>query len=140
MFTVTSLAAELGVTPRTIRFYEDKGLISPLRAGATRVYRPRDRARMVLILRGKRLGFSLRDIGEFLDLYDADPTQAAQLRKLRGAVRSRIDELEQQLVALDLTLRELRQIERQAVAALGDDRPKKQRKRAVQAAPEEVLR
>ena len=137
---MTSLAADLGVTPRTIRFYEDKGLITPQRAGVNRVYTARDRARMVLILRGKRLGFSLRDIGEFLDLYDADPTQAAQMRKLRGAVRARIDELEQQLVALDLTLEELRQIERQAAVALDGDRPRKQRKRAVAAAPEETIR
>ena len=122
---MTSLAAELGVTPRTIRFYEDKGLIMPQRAGVNRVYTARDRARLVLILRGKRLGFSLRDIGEFLDLYDADPTQSAQMRKLRVAVRARIDELEQQLVALDLTLEELREIERQAAVALDDDRPRK---------------
>lgn len=137
---MTRLAAELGVTPRTIRFYEDKGLITPRRAGVTRVYTTRDRARMVLILRGKRLGFSLRDIGEFLDLYDADPTQAAQMRKLRGAVRTRIDELEQQLVALDLTLEELREIEREAVAVLGDEQARKPRKRSIAAAPEETIR
>jgi len=137
---VTSLAAELGVTPRTIRFYEDKGLVTPRRAGVTRVYTARDRARMVLIMRGKRLGFSLRDIGEFLDLYDADPRQLAQMRQLRGAVRARIDELEQQLVALDLTLGELREIERQAVVVLDDDRPRKPRRRAVVAAPEETIR
>ncbi len=137
---MTSLAAELGVTPRTIRFYEDKGLVTPRRAGVTRVYTARDRARMVLIMRGKRLGFSLRDIGEFLDLYDADPRQLAQMRQLRGAVRARIDELEQQLVALDLTLGELREIERQAVVVLDDDRPRKPRRRAVVAAPEETIR
>ena len=65
IFSVTELARDLGVTPRTIRFYEDQGLISPQRAGNTRVYTHRDRARMILILRGKQLGFSLRDIKEY---------------------------------------------------------------------------
>ncbi len=101
LYTVTRLAEDLGVTSRTIRFYEDKGLIAPSRAGTTRVYTHRDRARMVLILRGKRLGFSLRDIREFLDLYDADPTQAAQMRKLLRAVRDRLAELDEQRRALD---------------------------------------
>lgn len=74
LYTVTELAAELGMTARAIRFYEDKGLITPQRAGTTRVYSSRDRARMILILRGKRLGFSLGTIREYLDLYDADVT------------------------------------------------------------------
>src|SRR5271170_1250244 len=73
LFSVSQLAGQLGVTARTIRFYEDKHLISPQRAGTTRVYTPRDRARLTLILRGKRLGFSLREVKEFLDLYDAVP-------------------------------------------------------------------
>lgn len=120
LFTVTRLADELGVTPRTIRFYEDKGLITPRRAGVTRVYTHRDRARMKLIMRGKRLGFSLRDIREFLDLYDADPAQLAQMRKLLRAVRDRREELEEQRVALDETLAELREMELQATARLGE--------------------
>lgn len=118
LYTVTRLADDLGVTPRTIRFYEDKGLIVPRRAGVTRIYTHRDRARMKLILRGKRLGFSLRDIGEFLDLYDADPTQAAQMRRLLRAVRDRLEELEEQRLALEQTLDELRDIEGQAQARL----------------------
>lgn len=118
LYTVTRLADDLGVTPRTIRFYEDKGLIAPRRAGVTRIYTHRDRARMMLILRGKRLGFSLRDIREFLDLYDADPTQAAQMRRLLRAVRDRLEELEEQRVALEQTLDELRDIEGQARARL----------------------
>ena len=120
LYTVTRLADDLGVTPRTIRFYEDKGLITPRRAGVTRVYTHRDRARMKLILRGKRLGFSLRDIREFLDLYDADATQTAQMRRLLRAVRERIDELQEQRQALEQTLDELCDIEAQAQARLDE--------------------
>ena len=117
-WTVTELARELGVTPRTIRFYEDRGLILPRRAGTTRVYAPRDRARLILILRGKRLGFSLREIREYLDLYDADPTHESQLRRLLNGVRARVALLEEQSSALDQTLAELRNIEAQTAAAL----------------------
>ncbi len=113
LFTVTEMAATLGVTARTLRFYEDRGLIAPRRLGTTRVYTARDRARMVLILRGKHLGFSLREIAEYLDLYDADPTQTEQLRKLKAAVASRIDRLQRQRAALDETLAELLEIARQ---------------------------
>ena len=110
LLTVTALAAELGVTPRAIRFYEDKGLIDPARVGATRVYSPRERARMLLILRGKRLGFSLAEIKEFLDLYAVDPHHLEQKRALLAGVRKRIGELEEMRVSLDRTLDELRAI------------------------------
>jgi len=125
---VTQLALDLGVTARTIRFYEDKGLISPRRAGNNRVYTLRDRARMILILRGKKLGFSLREIKEYLDLYDVDPTQAKQLRLLLKAVHDRIMQLEDQRVALDEALGELRDVEAQthnALEALGNVRQAK---------------
>ena len=111
LYTVSELAERLGVTPRALRFYEDKGLVRPQRAGTTRVYTHRDRGRLALILRGKRLGFSLREIGEWLDLYDADPAQAAQMRGLLGKVRERIETLEQQRDDLDATLSELNEIE-----------------------------
>jgi len=117
-FSVTELARDLAITPRTIRFYEDKGLISPRRAGNIRVYTKRDRARMVLILRGKRLGFSLREIKEYLDLYDVDPTQAEQIRLLLKKVRTRLDMLEDQRLALEESLLELKEIEEQTLAAL----------------------
>jgi DNA-binding transcriptional MerR regulator len=116
--TVTQLAKDLGVTPRAIRFYEDKGLIAPQRAGNTRVYTHRDRVRMVLILRGKRLGFSLREIREYLDLYTADPTHREQQRLLLRAVRARIARLEDQRAALEQTLAEAREIEAHTLAAL----------------------
>ncbi len=111
LYTVTELAAKLGITPRALRFYEDKGLVSPQRAGTTRVYTHRDRGRLALILRGKRLGFSLREIGDWLDLYDADPGQAEQMRRLINKVRNRIETLERQRKDLDATLDELNEIE-----------------------------
>ena len=124
-FTVNQLAEELGVTARAIRFYEAKGLIAPRRAGTTRVFDRRDRARLLLVLRGKRLGFSLASIREFLDLYDADPTQAAQIRLLLEGTRGRIRELERQRVDLDQTLRELREVEAEAERVLrGREEPR----------------
>lgn len=118
LYSVSQLARQLGVTARTIRFYEDKGLVAPNRAGTTRVYTHRDRARLMLILRGKRLGFSLREIKEFLDLYDMDPTQHAQMKQLLIGVRKRITKLQEQSAALEQSLAELSEIERQADAAL----------------------
>ncbi len=117
-WTVGELARELGITARTIRFYEDRGLILPRRAGTTRVYTPHDRARMILILRGKRLGFSLREIKDYLELYDQDRTGAEQLRLLLRGVQSRMALLEQQAAALAETLGELKQIEHAADCAL----------------------
>ena len=117
-FTVNQLAEELGITARAIRFYEAKGLIAPRRAGTTRVFDRRDRARLMLVLRGKRLGFSLASIRDFLDLYDADRTQAAQLRLLLNSTRDRIRELERQRLDLDQTLRELREVEAEAERVL----------------------
>lgn len=118
IYSVTELAKDLGVTPRTIRFYEDQGLILPQRAGTTRVYTHRDRARMILILRGKRLGFSLKDIKEFLDLYVVDTTQVEQLRVLINKVRGRIVQLEDQFQAVQTSLDELREIERMSLDSL----------------------
>ena len=118
LYTVTQLANDLSVTARTVRFYEDKGLLSPQRVGTTRVYTHRDRARLILVLRGKRLGFTLREIRDYLDLYDADPTRQEQLRALLKQVRSRIDRLVEQEKALVETLGELRAIEQQTQAAL----------------------
>jgi len=118
LYSVSQLGEDLGVSARTLRFYEDKGLISPRRVGNNRVYTQRDRARMILILRGKRLGFTLREIKEYLDLYDVDPTLAKQVRLLLKAVHSRILRLEDQRLALHQTLAELREVEAQAQTAL----------------------
>lgn len=124
----TQLARDLGISARTVRFYDDKGLVSPSRAGNTRIYTPRDRARLILILRGKRLGFTLQEIKEYLDLYDLDRTQKEQLRVLLKGVRSRIVRLEDQSEALQQTLAELREIELQAETALAGlgEGPKRQ--------------
>lgn len=119
LYTITELADELAVTPRAIRFYESKGLLEPQRAGANRVYTYRDRARLLLILRGKRLGFSLAGIKQYLDLYDADPTHKKQLVHLLRGARQRIEELESQRRDLELTLEELREIETQVLDAMG---------------------
>lgn len=113
LYTISELAEELKVTPRAIRFYEDKGLLSPQRAGTTRVYTHRDRGRLILILRGKRLGFSLREIREWLELYEADPDQVAQMQALSGKIAARLAELEQQQRDLEETLVELRRIQNQ---------------------------
>lgn len=118
LYTVSQLAGELAVTPRAIRFYEDKGLIAPERAGATRVFTARDRARLILILRGKRLGFSLKEIREWLDLYDADPGQAAQTRVLLAKIEKRIAQLENQKLDIEATLVELQEIHSQGLEHL----------------------
>lgn len=118
LYTVNQLAEELGITPRTLRFYEQEGLLSPGRVGNNRVYSKRDRARMKLILRGKRLGFSLSEIGEYLNLYDADPQQDNQLRHLLEQVRRRLGLLEQQRADIEATVDELRDIEEQTLTEL----------------------
>ena len=118
LYSIADLAAEFGISTRTIRFYDSKGLIAPRRVGTTRVFRRRDRARLALILRGKRLGFTLREISEYLDLYDMDPNQAAQVSLLDRRIGERIDMLERQLQDLQTTLGELRAIKKQTEAAL----------------------
>ena len=118
MLTITELARETGITARAIRFYESKGLLTPRRASTTRIYTHRERGRLQLILRGKRLGFSLTDIGEYLDLYDADPTQHDQILLLLDKVNNRIEELKSQKVDLDDTLKELTSVREQALAAM----------------------
>lgn len=110
---IQDVADELGVTTRAIRFYEDKGLLDPQRVGTMRVYSRREVARLQLILRGKRLGFSLREIKEFLDLYDVDSLHLAQTRQLLVRVEGRLDALELQRSALNQTIDELEDIVRQ---------------------------
>lgn len=93
-FGIGDLAREFGVTPRAIRFYEDEGMIAPRRVGQRRIYRPRDRTRLKLILRGRRLGFSLAEIREIVDLYDAPDGEAGQLSVLLERIAARRAELE----------------------------------------------
>jgi DNA-binding transcriptional MerR regulator len=110
-WTITELADEFGVTLRTIRFYEDRGLLTPERRGRQRVFRPRDKVRLALILRGKRLGFSLGEIRTIVDMYDAEPGEVGQLRYLLDQITVRRDELEQRRHDIEETLAELDEVE-----------------------------
>lgn len=117
-YSIGQLAEEFGLTLRSLRFYEDEGLISPARVGQTRVYSHRDRARLKLICRGKRLGFSIGEIKDFLDLYDTDEAQVEQMTFLLKGARNRIVHLEQQLRDVQQTLKELREIDDMIVSHL----------------------
>lgn len=116
--SIRDLAREFDVTTRTIRFYEDEGLISPARRGQTRLFSPRDRVRLKLILRGKRLGFSIGEIREIIDLYDAAPGEFGQLRFFLGKIAQRRAMLEQQRADIAETLEELAEVERRCLAQL----------------------
>ena len=116
-FTITQLAEEFDVTTRAIRFYEDKGLLHPMRQGQARIYRPRDRARLTLIVRGKKVGLPLSEIREILDLYDlGDGGQAhyqVGLKKLRrqvGTLRERKHQIEEQIDQLQQACDRIEQI------------------------------
>lgn len=122
LYSIGRLSEELGLSARALRFYEAKGLISPQRAGANRIYTRRDRGRLLLILRGKRLGFSLDEIAEYLNLYDAGPSQAPQIRHLLNKVEDARAELERKRADIDSTLAELDAIHAQCLAALDQGR------------------
>jgi len=106
-FTIRQLTKEFSVTARTLRFYEDEGLIAPERRGQTRIYSVKDRARIMLILRGRRLGFSLAEIREYLDLYN-QADNARQLTHARKKCEERIVAFEKQKVDIDLAISELK--------------------------------
>ncbi len=106
-FSIGELAEEFDVTARAIRFYEEKGLISPARNGQDRVYSRRDRVRLHLILRGKRLGFSLSDVAEMINSYDLADGQVEQLRVTLEKSEERIAALRQQRSDIDEALAEL---------------------------------
>lgn len=108
-YTIRQLCNEFKVTPRALRFYEDKGLLSPARDGLNRVYNHRDRARLILILRGKRVNLSLAVIRDILDLYKSDETGAAQLAKSVRKFREQIVALEAQREDLDHAVAELKE-------------------------------
>ena len=106
-FTIGDLAREFGVTLRALRFYENKGLLSPRRQGLNRLYSRRDWARLKLVLLGKRIGFSLTEIREMLDLYDVGDSRQTQRRVTIERCRQRIDALRRQKDDIDTTIAEL---------------------------------
>lgn len=107
-WTISELAQEFGITPRTIRFYEDQGIVSPTREGRNRIYHPRDRTRLKLALRGKRMGFQLSEILDLINMYDASPDNTdAQLQHYVSVLKKHRATLEQQRRDLDLTLSEI---------------------------------
>jgi DNA-binding transcriptional MerR regulator len=113
-YSVTELAQEFSLTSQGIRFYEESGLIAPARVGRTRVFNYQDRARLILIQRLRRLGFSIDAIREYLSLYKADATGAAQYRRGLDRITERIDELESKRRDIDETLEGLRALETDA--------------------------
>lgn len=117
-YTISELAKEFDVTPRAIRFYEDQGLISPSRKGRRRVYRERDRVRLKLVLRGKRLGFALSEVKEMFDLYDTSPGESGQLRFLLDKIKERREMLEQQRQDIEAVLHEMESVEKRALNVL----------------------
>ena len=119
-WTIGELADEFGVTHRTIRFYEDQGLITPERRGTARVFHPRDRVRLALVLRGKRLGFDLGQIRRIVDMYDEEPGEEGQLRYFLDQIAARRAELEQRRADIDTTLTELAEVERRARETLAN--------------------
>jgi DNA-binding transcriptional MerR regulator len=118
LYSIGDLASEFAISARAIRFYESKGLLAPKRVGTNRIYTRRDRARLILILRGKRLGFSLEEIAEYLELYDTDRGQVAQTRLLLQKVERSIAELEGKRGDIEEALKELRDIGTQCIAQL----------------------
>ena len=112
-FSISELSQEFDVTTRAIRFYEDEGLLEPHRQGRQRVYSSRDRVRLKLILRGKRLGFSLSEIGDIIDMYDSEPGEVGQLQYFIEKISVRRKTLKQQRDDIEVTLKELDGIEQQ---------------------------
>jgi len=110
-YSIGELAREFDITTRSIRFYEDQGLLTPTRKGQTRIYNQRDKVRLKLILRGKRLGFSLAETGRLFELYDADKSSAKQLSSMIELISQKKNDLKQQLDDVNAVLVELNGLE-----------------------------
>ena len=121
VYTITELAAEFDVTPRAIRFYEDVGLLTPERAGRNRVYTHADRTRLKLTLRGKRLGLTLSEIKQLVDMYDTSADNTAQLQAFLLVLASHRLQLEQQLEDIRITLAEIEQHEQRCRSLIAAD-------------------
>jgi DNA-binding transcriptional MerR regulator len=107
IMTISQMCQIFQVTPRALRFYEDKELLAPLRRGTQRLYSHRDRARLHLILRGKRFGFSLEDIRQLLDMYDRDGSNIGQLTRTLALAQDRLTQMQAQRAELDIAIAEL---------------------------------
>jgi DNA-binding transcriptional MerR regulator len=129
-YTITELALEFDITPRAIRFYEDVGLLTPQRAGRNRVYSLRDRTRLKLTLRGKRLGLSLLEIKQLVDLYDSPSDTAPQLQAFLDVLGQHRRLLEQQREDIEITLAEIAQHEQRCRALLAAPAARGPRRRA----------
>jgi DNA-binding transcriptional MerR regulator len=121
-YSITYLRKEFGVTTRTVRHYEEIGLINPSRRGQTRVYSSADRTRLRLILRGKRLGLSLEDSRQIIDMYEPGKTNIEQLNSLIGAIRQQREKLNQQLDDISNLLKDLKKAEADCINALKTNR------------------
>ncbi|ALP43029.1 MerR family DNA-binding transcriptional regulator [Aeromonas schubertii] len=119
-YTISQLAQEFDITPRTIRYYEDEGLLTPTREGQSRIYNQRDRTRLKLILRGKRLGFSLAEVRELFELYDADPSSRTQLHSMLALITVRRAALDQQMEDIRMVMAELEAAAKRCQRALDD--------------------
>lgn len=117
-FTIGELAREFDLTTRAIRFYEDMGLLAPQREGRQRIYAARDRTRLMLTLRAKRIGLRLTEIKEILDMYDSPRDTVAQLERFLGVLGSHRAQLEVQLTEMQANLEEMRTQEKQARLSL----------------------
>lgn len=119
-YSIGELAREFDITTRSIRFYEDQGLLYPTRKGQTRIYSQRDRVRLKLILRGKRLGFSLAETGRLFELYDADKSSVTQLTTIMDLIAEKKNDLNQQLEDIKAVLIELTGLEKNCQDALAN--------------------
>ncbi|MFC0245703.1 MerR family DNA-binding transcriptional regulator [Falsochrobactrum ovis] len=119
-YTITELTREFGISTRTLRFYEDEGLISPVRRGRTRLFRPSDRHLLKQILRGKRLGFSIAEIRELIQMYREPPGESGQLKLLMKRLEEKRADLRQKIRDIDKTLAELDQVEEACIERLAE--------------------
>ena len=117
-YSISELAQEFDITPRTIRYYEDEGLITPAREGQTRIYSHKDRIRLKLTLRGKRLGFSLAEIRELFDMYDTDRSSKTQLHSMIQLINAKRQSLHQQLEDIQMVMAELEAAEQRCANSL----------------------
>ncbi|MGL5360008.1 MAG: MerR family transcriptional regulator [Shewanella sp.] len=124
-YSISDLSKEFDITTRSIRFYEDQGLLKPKRRGQTRIYSLKDRVRLKLILRGKRLGFSLAETRRLFELYDADKSSTTQLNTMLALVEEKKSALQQQMDDIKVVLMELTSAEQQCRIALDESKSSK---------------